>query len=94
MVESTTKSLVFFFWHRIDEQKTVRFGNGFFVHPFEFIEFHVVRKSVVDLFELSLIPILKTGNWVVFSLITLGIPVQDCARSVTVIGMCLCLIMI
>ena len=55
MIESATKSHIFFFRHGIDEQEPVRFLGRFLVHLCKLLHIHRIPKRVVDLFELRLI---------------------------------------
>ena len=55
MIETTTKSHVFFFWHCIDEQEPMRFFHCFLVHALKLLEIDRGTERVVDLLELCLV---------------------------------------
>ena len=62
MIETATKSLVFFFRYSVNEQKTVRLCHCLLVHTLKMLELYSISERVVDLFELCLITGLENSE--------------------------------
>ena len=62
MIETTTKSHVFFFWYCINEKEAVGFVHRFLVHTLELLEIDGCTERFVDLLELGLVSRLVHGE--------------------------------